>query len=318
MLSQKSNGSIKLSAVITIYNKKEYIKRSLASVLNQKKEVSEIILVDDGSSDNWEEEVSCLLENTRVRVLKQKNSGVSVARNNGARAANNEFVCFLDADDEWLPNFTEQLEKLIKDAPEATVFSLRHSRLDGGGEKIRQKVDLPSGYSGIVPNFIKVDKKGYGVIHSSAVCLRKSLFDKYEGFPPGARKSEDIFFWLQLGMNEKIAFRDAECTIRHSDGSGVRLRSTVVPYHIDYYVIRNNIASNYNPELLAFMRSNTTVLFMAEKMQGNGEVIKNIRKAAGNLGFIFSLKIKLLNLIPSFVLRVSRYIQLSRRKIINN
>lgn len=306
---------LKVSVVITIYNKRKYIKRALQSVLNQIIPVNEVILVDDGSTDNWEEEVVRLLENPIVRVLKQSNSGVSVARNNGARAAKNDYVCFLDADDEWLPNFTQELQKLMKDAPHASVFTLRHARIDKKGNQIQQKVALSQGYSGIVNDFLKVYKRGYGVIHSSAICIKKILFDKYEGFPIGAKKSQDIYFWLQLAINnEKIAFRDKLCVLRHEEGSGVKLRSKVIPYHIYYYVVKNNISLYDNKDLESFIKSNTIVLFLSEKKQGNKEITEKIKTYSKNLGLVFYIKILLLSCLPNFLLGFFRSLQLRKRK----
>jgi glycosyltransferase involved in cell wall biosynthesis len=95
-----------IAAVIPSYNSANLIRRALDSVQNQIRPVDEIIVIDDGSTDNTEEVVSAY---TGVRYIRQKNSGVSAARNAGIDAAQSDWVAFLDADDEWLPEKIDRL-----------------------------------------------------------------------------------------------------------------------------------------------------------------------------------------------------------------
>ena len=91
------------TVVVPIFNKKDYIKRCLFSISKASNgEYLEVILVDDGSTDNWEEvlkENSFL--NLEIKVIKQSNQGVSSARNTGLKNCSTKYCCFLDADDEW-------------------------------------------------------------------------------------------------------------------------------------------------------------------------------------------------------------------------
>lgn len=101
-----------ISVIIPIYNDALYIKEALLSVLSQGIEKLEIIVIDDGSTDNYEEKINNF-NDPRIRLIKQLNSGAAEARNNGIRNANGEYIAFLDADDIWAPNKLKiQLEAL--------------------------------------------------------------------------------------------------------------------------------------------------------------------------------------------------------------
>lgn len=102
-----------ISVIIPIYNNALYIQEAITSVLSQGFEKLEILVIDDGSTDDFEEKIKGF-NNPRIRLIKQLNSGAAEARNNGIRNAKGEFIAFLDADDIWAPNKLKlQLEVLI-------------------------------------------------------------------------------------------------------------------------------------------------------------------------------------------------------------
>ena len=88
-----------ISVVIPTYNRKELLKRSIDSVINQTIKPSEIIIVDDGSNDGTEAMVKKKYDS--LKLIQQKNKGASAARNSGIKASSGEWICFLDSDDEW-------------------------------------------------------------------------------------------------------------------------------------------------------------------------------------------------------------------------
>ena len=100
-----------ISVIIPLYNKAHTIVNTLNSVFNQTYQNFEVIIVDDGSTDNG---IKIILQNytdERIRIISQKNAGVSAARNKGIDEAKGEWIAFLDADDEWLPNYLEEVKK---------------------------------------------------------------------------------------------------------------------------------------------------------------------------------------------------------------
>ena len=102
-----------ISVIIPIYNNALYIQEAIRSVLSQGIEKLEILVIDDGSTDDFEEKIKGF-NNPHIRLIKQINSGAAAARNNGIKNAKGEFLAFLDADDIWAPNKLKlQLEVLI-------------------------------------------------------------------------------------------------------------------------------------------------------------------------------------------------------------
>lgn len=124
--------AIKVSVIIPTYNRARYIIEAVDSVLVQTYKDYEIIVVDDGSTDNTKEVLLPYMD--RITYIYQSNKGVSAARNAGILAAKGEWIAFLDSDDEWLPNKLEaQLEDLVR-YPEA-VLSCTNVIFEGNGSK---------------------------------------------------------------------------------------------------------------------------------------------------------------------------------------
>lgn len=116
-----------ISVVIPLYNKEQSIVTTLQSVLAQTYTDYEVIVVDDGSTDNSLSVVRkriSELENERIRVIHKENGGVSSARNRGIMEAKGEYVAFLDADDLWDKDFLMALAELIREYPEKSIYGL--------------------------------------------------------------------------------------------------------------------------------------------------------------------------------------------------
>jgi glycosyltransferase involved in cell wall biosynthesis len=119
---------LKITAAIPTYNRRPYISRAIDSVLAQTVPVDEIIVVDDGSTDGTPE----FLKNTysgRLRVIVQKNKGVSAARHLAIEEAQGEWVAFLDSDDEWLPERNRDFLEATSAVPESVAWIVGDTRL---------------------------------------------------------------------------------------------------------------------------------------------------------------------------------------------
>ena len=104
--------NVKYSVVIPVYNKAPYIARTLTSVLAQNFDDYEIIVVDDGSTDDSMQKLR-QVQSPKIRIIRQENQGVAVARNTGILAAQGEYIAFLDADDAWLPEYLQTILYLL-------------------------------------------------------------------------------------------------------------------------------------------------------------------------------------------------------------
>ena len=110
----------KVSVIIPNYNNAHYLGKAIQSVLRQSFKDYEIIVVDDGSTDNSKDVVSTFGD--KVRYIWQENKGLGGARNTGINASNTEFIGLLDADDEWKPFYLEKMMSLVQRHPDAAVY----------------------------------------------------------------------------------------------------------------------------------------------------------------------------------------------------
>lgn len=106
----------RISVIIPSFNNGPYIRQAIDSVLGQTRQPDEIIIVDDGSTDDTASVVSSFSDN-RIRYLHQPRSGVSVARNRGLEVATGDYLAFLDADDHWRSNMLELQSRVLDNSP---------------------------------------------------------------------------------------------------------------------------------------------------------------------------------------------------------
>jgi glycosyltransferase involved in cell wall biosynthesis len=125
-----------VSVVIPAYNQDAYLATAIESVLHQTHQYFEIIVVDDGSTDNTPLVVDRFSEH--VRYLRQENQGLAGARNTGIRNAVSKLICLLDADDEWLPRYLERMVQMFVEDPGAAVYYCCAQAMDKDGKKLPQ------------------------------------------------------------------------------------------------------------------------------------------------------------------------------------
>lgn len=209
-----------ISVVIPLFNKERHIGRAIESVLRQTKQVSEIIVVDDGSTDNGAA-VAISTGGDRVVLLKQLNSGVSSARNRGIKTASGEFIAFLDADDEWYPHFIEEIRQLIETFPDAGLYATAYElALPPGIRRRAVTAFIPDGpWKGYLPSYFKASAFGKPPVCSSCVCIPEFVFTRTGMFSTGRRMGEDVDMWGRIAMKYRIAFSTRICAVYHHDAS---------------------------------------------------------------------------------------------------
>lgn len=130
---------MKVSVVIPAYNAAAWIERAVDSVINQSRPADEIIIVDDGSVDDTAQKM--INYQKRVTLLQQANAGVSAARNAGIRAATGDWIAFLDADDQWLPDKLKVQTELLERNSELVWASSNYYRCKNQTEEPRPYLD---------------------------------------------------------------------------------------------------------------------------------------------------------------------------------
>ncbi|MGF1578735.1 MAG: glycosyltransferase family 2 protein [Gemmataceae bacterium] len=113
---------MKLSVIVPLYNKRPYVERALASILDQSFSDFELIVVDDGSTDEGHKLVEAAGD-PRVRVIRQTNAGPGAARNRGIQEAQGELLAFMDADDEWEPDYLQESWNVLESEPQAATVT---------------------------------------------------------------------------------------------------------------------------------------------------------------------------------------------------
>ena len=197
---------MKFSVVIPLYNKAPYIKRALQSIAAQTFRDFEAIVVDDGSSDNSFDIASSTISEMvatgiDVRIVKQDNAGVSIARNNAASMARGEYLCFLDADDWWDPSFLVEMDGLVRDFPDAGIYGTSYYYVKSGRQQVR--VNISTGYF----NYFKEYARNLQMpLWTGAVCVPKVIFNEMGGFKPHLKLGEDFDLWVRIALKYKTVF----------------------------------------------------------------------------------------------------------------
>ena len=192
---------MRFSVVIPCYNGEKHIHISVESVLAQCFEDFEIVVVDDGSKDATAEVVRNLAAKDakgRIRLVERENGGVSAARNSGIMASRGDYVCFLDSDDQWLPEHLTALSQAIDRYPNEVFFStLSQTRLVDG-RVIRLDRGMPEDIFVIEDYFdYEISAKPSVSKFTSTICLRRSFFDEQGLFVEGVKISEDEDMWYR-------------------------------------------------------------------------------------------------------------------------
>lgn len=204
------------SIVIPLYNKKKYITRTIKSVLNQTYQDFEIIIVDDGSTDKSLSELK-KFDDDRIHIVKQKNSGVAATRNRGIAEAQYDLIAFLDADDEWLPDYLITIYSLITKYPKCSIFATQYFIKNKNETQENQTFGLQFEIDGVLENYFHVASKNSPPLCASAICVKKEAMENIGGFPLGIKSGEDLLTWAKLAANYPIAFSTQHLSIYHND-----------------------------------------------------------------------------------------------------
>jgi glycosyltransferase involved in cell wall biosynthesis len=192
------------SIVIPLYNKASFIENTLKSVLNQSFLNYEIIVINDGSTDESEEKV-LKFKDPRIQLFTQKNQGASVARNLGIEKAKYDYIAFLDADDLWMENHLETLKNLIENFPNAGIFASRYQLFLNEGKVSTPKFKgISADFYGIVPDFFDASIN-HPISTSSSIAVPKYIFEKIGYFKPKISSGQDIDMWIRIALKYPVA-----------------------------------------------------------------------------------------------------------------
>ena len=189
------------SVIIPTYNRAEYLPFTVASALGQEGAEVEVIVVDDGSTDDTSDVVERHRSEwgERFRYVWQENSERCVARNHGLRHARGEFVAFLDSDDLYLPHHVSACVKALADDPQAAAAFGDHGLVDASGNVIREHVRRPAFATDRFKRELCLKQI---IVFPAEVVIRRSALDEAYGstevFDPEAVMLEEWLVWVTL------------------------------------------------------------------------------------------------------------------------
>jgi glycosyltransferase involved in cell wall biosynthesis len=199
-------GKPRISVVVPLHNKEIYIERAISSIINQSVTSFEIIVVDDGSTDGSCRKVN-QINDQRLRLFTQENMGVSSARNRGIAEAKADLIAFLDADDEYKPDFLKSVLKLKEQYPKAKAFGTGYAIIEKNGKTRSLNFEgIPnSPWNGILENYF-LSATNLTPFCSSSIALLKSVFSDIGYFKESINLGEDLEMWIRVAINYPIAY----------------------------------------------------------------------------------------------------------------
>jgi glycosyltransferase involved in cell wall biosynthesis len=271
-----------VDVVISLYNKAGLVNRAVRSVLQQTRLDWRLTIVDDGSSDGWRFDDDISAEG--ILVVRQENAGPGAARNNGAAAGTAPFLAFLDADDEWEPEYLERMLSLLEaDASLGAVtctWSGDRSATADNANSLGQA--LSEGRWSFSPSISPAAFKGrVDSIHSSATVVRRDAFEQLGGFyEKRSTYGEDSFLWAALALTKPIYRVDEPLLRFHTDGStlsvGRRSAYPLPPMIVDWRSFKERVEGMWAPFMPAYLAYYSRFVLERSVRQGATEQVSDL------------------------------------------
>jgi len=290
------------SVIIPLYNKDNYIKDALNSVISQSFSDFEVIIINDGSTDKSLINAS-EIEDNRVIIINQSNAGAPTARNNGISLAKSKYIALLDADDYWHQNHLLELKKLIEIFPGAGLFCNNYQIY------YTQDTVRPANFNFDFKNdclrvddFFKASITN-SVAWTSAVGFTKEKFDAVGGFNTTLKTAQDSDLWIKMALKYDVVFNPTITSsyIFHIDNSLSKNE-----YNNIRYEFINNFSEEEksHPSLKLYLDVNRFAIALRCRMNDENDLYKKLKS---NIDYNnLNLKQKLLLSCPKFILKLTK------------
>jgi glycosyltransferase involved in cell wall biosynthesis len=189
------------SVIIPAYNSPQTIGSTISSVLRQTRKDFELIVVDDGSTDETPEIVRSFEPDARLKLIEQQNQGTAGARNTGVRGARGTYVSFLDHDDLWMPNYLEVIGETLGGTPEAGFAYADGWRLDDASKRVRRRTAMqtlgaPASLPAAPEDFLSCLVQRTFI--RSATTIRRSVLEEVGPFDVDLSGVDDFDLWVRI------------------------------------------------------------------------------------------------------------------------
>jgi glycosyltransferase involved in cell wall biosynthesis len=210
-----------VSFIIPTFNRANVLGKSIQSVLDQTEENWELIIVNDGSTDDTENVVQPYLKDDRVRYVYQENKGVSSARNFGASLANSDYLIFLDSDDIVLPELLKILKVNLYGEFDIICWEVIKSK--NGRKKLWKPIRLDAMYKGITATFL-----------AGSICYRKALFNQVGGYDVNLLFGENYELGLRISQVDNLKIKIIHKPLSQYNLPQIRLSNSLSNKLISY------------------------------------------------------------------------------------
>ncbi|TPQ28638.1 glycosyltransferase family 2 protein [Methylomonas koyamae] len=297
---------MKISAVIPAYNSAKFISAAVASIQAQTEPVAEIVIVDDGSTDETEAIVRALPGN--IIYYKQKNQGPSAARNKGIELASGDWIAFLDADDQWVPNKIALQKQILIANPELKLVAGDMAEIDIDDnitvKSVLAKHQLFDYFHHLagcpIPNALaKLVEKNF--IPTGTVLIDRETIISSGRFNQEIRFGEDLEMWAKIAAVHAISCVPEVLMLRRQHGNNATQANR--PMLADLIKVMNSIREFAGPQLSAQGIDANLMVANAYWSLGYWSFI-NFEHDQARVNFLISMKQK-------FTLRSLKYLTLS-------
>ena len=217
-----------------LYNKAPYVLKSVESVVGQTFLNWELVVVDDGSVDGSGDIVESV-NDSRIRLVRQDNAGVSAARNRGVGESTAPYVCFLDADDWWEPTFLEEMAGLLERHPNAGIYGTGYYIVKNGKKRIAP-IGVDEDFTEGEINYCRVYAKTLCMPFTSiTVAIPRQVFKEIGGFPADIKLGEDFMLWVRIALNHKAVLLNKPLSNYNQDVDVIYRGTHKKQYDIDSF-----------------------------------------------------------------------------------
>jgi glycosyltransferase involved in cell wall biosynthesis len=215
-------GTPSISVIIPLYNKAGYVVRAIRSALRQEPPPAEILIVDDGSTDEGPALIEQLPEFPRLRLVRQQNGGEGAARNRGLAEMRGDLAAFLDADDEWAPGHLRNLLELAAACPAAGLLATGYRAVYGRGVQVETAIEGDRPVQ--LRDYFETARGGF-CLHVSSCAVWRRAIEEVGGFAEREPMGADLEFIARVALSYPVAVHPAISGIYYAGNQGSAIHS---------------------------------------------------------------------------------------------